>query len=230
MDIPDLPMYDGDLWGRFYLDHFEKGATSYSTRRDDGCLQELRIADYYRTELPEGEVRALQHVKGHVLDVGCGVGASILWLQKQGIRVTGIDISPGAVEVARRRGARDARVMSVWDLPQIEERFDTVIFIGNNTGLVVSLEKTGEMFDMLRDVTNEGAVLVCHSVDPTATDDPSHLEYHKWNKERGRYIGQWFDIVLFEPDVLKSICREHGWESREVIDSGQRYFLIADKV
>ena len=242
MDIPDLPIYDGDLWGRFYLDYFEKGTPSYYLRRDDGCLQEISIADYFRSELNDLESRAMERVRGHVLDVGCGVGAGILWLQRQGIAVTGIDISPGAIEVAGKRGAKDARTMSLWDLANVEERFDTVTFMGNNMAIAGSLERTGEMLDILRGVTNEGAVLIGNSVDPTATDEPSHLAYHKWNAERGRYVGQvtirteyagftepWFDIVLFEPEVLKSICKDHGWEPREVIDSGGRYFLIADK-
>ena len=242
MGIPDLPIYDGDLWGRFYLDYYEKGTPSYYLRRDDGSLEELSIADYFRSELTDLESRALEHVKKHVLDVGCGVGAAILPLQERGIRVTGIDISPGAIEIARKRGAEDARVMSLWDLPQVAERFDTVIFVGNNTGLAGTLEKTGEMLDILRGVTNEGAVLIGNSVDPTATDEPSHLAYHKWNAERGRYVGQvtirteyegftepWFDILLFEPEVLKSICEDHGWEPRKIIDNAGRYFLIADK-
>ena len=241
MEIPDLPIYDGDLWGRFYRDCYEKGEAIYHIRRDDGYLDELNASGYFRTELSELESQALSNAKGHVLDVGCGVGASILWLQKQGIQVTGIDISPGAVEIARERGAKDARVMSLWDLPQIGEKFDTVIFVGNNTGLAGSLEKTGEMLDMLRDITNDDAVLICHSINPTATDNPAHLAYHKWNIERGRYKGQatirteydgytepWFGLVLFEPDVFKSLCENHGWHPREMIgDNG--YFLIADK-
>ena len=243
MDIPDIPICEDDLWGRFYRDYYEKETPNYYIRRDDGCLDESSIGSYFRTELSELESQSLGHVKGHVLDVGCGVGASILWLQDRGVKVTGVDISPGAVEVARKRGARDARVMSLWDLPRIEERFDTVIFVGNNMGLAGSLEKTGEMLDMLRGVTSDGAVLVGGSTDPTATDDPSNLAYHKWNTERGRYVGQvkiraeyagytepWFDILLFEPHVLKSLCRDHGWEPREIIDRSGRYFLIADKI
>lgn len=241
-DWQDMPICEGDLWGRFYRDYYEKGTGTYFLRRDDGGL-DVDAGNYFRTELSELESQALQQVKGHVLNVGCGVGASILWLQKRGIRVTGIDISPGAVEIARKRGAQDARVLSLWDLPRIGEKFDTVIFIGNNTGLAGNLEKTGEMLEMLRGITTDGAVLICHSLDPTATDEPSHLAYHEWNKERGRYVGQvtiraeydgltepWFDIVLFEPDVLKSLCKEHGWAPREIMGDGGRYFLIADKV
>ncbi len=241
MEIPELPIHD-DLWGKFYRDHYENDATTYYIRRDDGFLDKCGIGGYFRT-LRGREAEALEDAKGHVLDVGCEVGAGILWLQEKGLRVIGVDLSPGAVGIARKRGAQDARAMSLWDVPQMKERFDTVILMGNNTGLAGSLEKTGEMLEMLRGITNDGAVLIGDTINPVETSDPGNLAYHKWNTERGRYIGQvsirteyggftepWFDIVLFEPDVLKKLCQAHGWKPRETITQGPGYFLIADKV
>ena len=43
-----------------------------------------------------------------VLDVGCGEGANSVLLAKLGARVTGIDISPAAIDVARRRAAANS--------------------------------------------------------------------------------------------------------------------------
>jgi SAM-dependent methyltransferase len=37
------------------------------------------------------------------VDVGCGTGNYAVWLAKQGFRMTGIDISPAAVQLARRQ-------------------------------------------------------------------------------------------------------------------------------
>lgn len=240
-DWREMPIYDGDLWGWFYRDCFDNGSAVYQIRRDDGLSEDADAASYFRTEISGNEAEALSHAKGHVLDVGCGVGATILWLQKQGLDITGIDISPAAVEIARERGARDARVLSLWDLPNIGEKFDTVTFIGNNTGLVYKLENTGKLLDMLRGITNDGAVLIANSVDPTATGNPVHLAYQEQNIERGRYKGQvalrieykgftepWIGLVLFGPDLLKSLCEEHGWRPRKIIGNGQ-YFLVADR-
>lgn len=68
-----------------------------------------------------------------ILDVGCGMGANAVQFAKLGARVTGIDISPKAIEVARER----ARLNGVEDrvtfecspfenLTLTEERFDIV--------------------------------------------------------------------------------------------------------
>lgn len=48
--------------------------------------------------------RLLADLRGKsVLDVGCGEGEDALILSKLGAHVTGLDLSPGAIEVARRR-------------------------------------------------------------------------------------------------------------------------------
>jgi hypothetical protein len=58
-----------------------------------------------------------------------------LELQARGREVVGIDSSPLAVEVARRRGVRDARVLPFEQVGPALGRFDTVVMYGNNFGL-----------------------------------------------------------------------------------------------
>jgi 2-polyprenyl-3-methyl-5-hydroxy-6-metoxy-1,4-benzoquinol methylase len=43
--------------------------------------------------------------KGKVLEVGCGTGTNAVWMAEQGFQVTAMDISAGAVEMARRKAA-----------------------------------------------------------------------------------------------------------------------------
>jgi trans-aconitate methyltransferase len=66
---------------------------------------------------------------GTALDAGCGTGADAVWLANRGWRVTAVDVSPTAVESARRRaGGLDIewRVADVntWEPPQ---RYDLVV-------------------------------------------------------------------------------------------------------
>jgi SAM-dependent methyltransferase len=42
---------------------------------------------------------------GRVIDLGCGTGANAIWLVQQGFETTGMDISPLAIERARKRAA-----------------------------------------------------------------------------------------------------------------------------
>jgi SAM-dependent methyltransferase len=39
---------------------------------------------------------------GKIIDLGCGVGNYVIWFAKKGYKITGIDISKNAIEIARR--------------------------------------------------------------------------------------------------------------------------------
>jgi SAM-dependent methyltransferase len=69
-----------------------------------------------------------------VLDVGCGTGNATIPAAKLAARVTGLDASPGLIEIAREKGA-DAMVEVDWlvgdaqAMPFEEDSFDRVISI-----------------------------------------------------------------------------------------------------
>jgi len=69
-----------------------------------------------------------------LLDVGCGTGNATIPAAKLAARVTGLDFSPGLIEVAREKGA-DAMVEVDWivgdaqAMPFEDESFDRVISI-----------------------------------------------------------------------------------------------------
>jgi methylase of polypeptide subunit release factors len=46
--------------------------------------------------------------------------------------VVAIDVSPGAVAVARKRGVRDVRLLALEDVDESRGRFDTLVMYGNN--------------------------------------------------------------------------------------------------
>lgn len=68
----------------------------------------------------------------HVLDAGCGVGGTSLWLAQRGVSVTGINISKRQLEIARRR-TRDLDVelleRDFTDTKLPDASFDAIIFL-----------------------------------------------------------------------------------------------------
>lgn len=48
----------------------------------------------------------LEISSGRALDLGCGTGTNAIWLAQQGLEVTGLDLSPLAIEKAKGRAER----------------------------------------------------------------------------------------------------------------------------
>lgn len=74
-------------------------------------------------------------ISGAVLDAGCGTGEDALHLAAKGYEVTGLDLSPTAIELARSKaGIRgldvEFAVADALDLRSWEGRFDTVVDSG----------------------------------------------------------------------------------------------------
>jgi SAM-dependent methyltransferase len=76
----------------------------------------------------------LARAVGPVLDVGCGPGRHVLALAERGVVALGIDITPAALDVARRRGA-PVLGRSVFDRVPGAGRWSTALLLDGNLGI-----------------------------------------------------------------------------------------------
>jgi hypothetical protein len=158
-----------------------------------------------------------------------------LELQRRGRSVVGIDISPGAVEVARGRGVRDVRLLAFQEVDDSLGRFETIVMLGNNFGLFGSPSKARRLLRRLRPLADR---IVAASIDPHATEDPAHLAYQERNRRRDRMAGQlrlrvryrdligpWFDYLFVSPDEMASILEGTPWRITRLLQSGSAYYV-----
>jgi SAM-dependent methyltransferase len=80
---------------------------------------------YHRSRLDERRFHPPQEYRGTLLDVGCGVGDSLVQARSEGWRCVGVEISPEAAAVARSRGF-DVIVGDATNVDYPEESFDVV--------------------------------------------------------------------------------------------------------
>jgi len=234
-----------DAYGQQIWSFYQKKEGFELVERDDKYINLSMGAPRYFApykDWPEREKKAIKFAKGKVLDIGSGAGRVSLYLQKKGLDVLGIDNSPLAVKVCKKRGVK-ARVLPIEKVDQLDQSFNTILMFGNGFGLFGSFKKARKLFNKLFKITTSEALIIAESTDPYKTEESCHLNYHKLNKKRGRmpgqlririrfkeYVGDWFDYLLVSKKEMKEILKGTGWRVKEFIDSKNSiYFAIIEK-
>ena len=223
-----------DAFGHALLDAQLGEEVNEIVERDDGYFDSIPTKGYfsdYEAWSPI-EQKAMLFVKGRVLDIGCGAGRHLLHLQKRGYSVLGIDISPLALDVCRKRGLRKLKLMPIERIDFKPNSFDTVLMMGNNFGLFGNLEKAKRLLKRFHRITSKDALIIASTRDPYKTDNPAHLQYHKMNKRKGRmsgqvkirgryqkYKGRWFDYLMVSKEEMTQILSNTGWKIKKFLDT-----------
>ena len=214
--------------------------------RDDGYIESESIAQYFQ---PYGAWnrsarKAMEFVRGRVLDVGVGAGRHALHVQEHGHDVVGIDNSPKALEVCRLRGLEDARGCPVTQMGPFLGTFDTVLMLGNNFGFTSSRKRAPWLLKRLASLTSPDARIVAETRDVYRTDNPEHLAYHERNRARGRMAGQvrlriryhahatpWYDYLFVSPEEMEEHVRPTPWRIHDILsdDPDGQYVAILEK-
>ena len=217
-----------DAFGHAVWDHAHGKNAFEIIERSDGRFDISSGPAAYLAEptfWSQHEKAALEkHAHGRVLDIGCNAGRHALYLQEHGLDVLGVDVSPLAIAVAKKRGLKSALLLSIDELTAELGLFDTILMLGNNFGLFGNAARAKRLLRRFRKLTRPGATLIVESLDVYATSDPDHLAYLAANRERGRMGGQirmraryrrfvtpWFDYLMVSPAEMEALLDGTGW-------------------
>jgi len=233
---------EDDAFGAALLAHLEdrtNGRVLMLEINDGRSMPAMEPASFFAgyEEWLRWERELLAGIEGPVLDLGCGAGRHLVHLQAQGLRVTGVDISPGSIEVCRRRGVRDVRLADLRTPPD-DERWQAVLMLCGNFGLAGSWNETRTLLTELHRVCAPGAVLVADSVDPLTATDRVSLAYRAAKQAIGRHPGEidlrlrfgdlvtpYWSLLNLPFDEVPSIVHETGWELEKHLRDGADHAL-----
>jgi len=235
-----------DAFGNGLYDYFIGESVHEVIERDDGYIVVWNGPGAYFAEFDDwqpAEREAMNFAFGKVLDIGCGAGRHALYLQHTGLKAMGIDVSPLALEVCEQRGLVNTRECPITEVNSNLGKFDTIIMMGNNFGLLANPRRARWLLRRFYSMTSQNGRLIAASNDPYKTDDEDHLAYHTRNRQRGRMSGQirirvryrgikdkWFDYLMVSKAEMEDILIGTGWQVREYIDSGNaQYIAVIEK-
>jgi SAM-dependent methyltransferase len=115
-----------EVWESSFAEQIARGA--YNTAPVEALVR--NVSYYLRDRAPDQDYSGL-----HFAEMGCGAGPNLVWLAEKGIRVSGVDIAPTALDLCRqnleRRGlgehVGDLTEASVADVPWDDGSLDGIL-------------------------------------------------------------------------------------------------------
>ncbi|GAA4274332.1 class I SAM-dependent methyltransferase [Aquimarina gracilis] len=228
-----------DIFGEAIKDHYNQNSTEdiivQAPDFDDDIIPTAYLFRSYQ-EMPSIEQRALDLSKGKTLDIGCGAGSHSLYLQNEKkLDVTAIDVSQGGIEIAKKRGVRQAYVENVYHLQDV--KFDTLLLLMNGSGIIGKLNNIDRFLSHIKTLLHpNGQVLIDSSdISYLFTDEDGGF----WIDASAGYYGEmqyrlqyknkqsdWFDWLYIDFNTLQNAANAHGFLC-ELILEGESYDYLA---
>jgi len=218
--------------------------------RDDGYKDIELIERYFKSysDWPEVERKILDEIKGKVLEIGCNVGEHLRYLQSKGIDAYGIDISEGAVELAKERGVKNVFLMDAKEMNFPDKSFDAVLILYYGLGLAGTIDDERKLLKDIYRITAERGLLIGSSIDALQTNNPLHIAYQEFNKKKGKsfgditqvtlrlrhkeYVGEWYNFLFINPNGLSELIKDTGWKLSKAIPEkigGRAWYYVLSK-
>jgi SAM-dependent methyltransferase len=223
-----------DPHGAAVLDCFRGAADAMLICHQDGARDDVPAAFWLREAIDPLEAQALALCRGRVLDVGAGTGLHALALQRRGLDVTAIDISPDCVTIMRERGVRDARAADLYAFG--DGPFDTIINLCNGLDKVGRLADLPRFLDCMRRLLAPGGLLIADSFDLRVGADAAGRAAIARKLAAGRYFGEIdlrfeyngrsgpaFSVLHVDSETLAQVASEHGWSCAKLGERGGHY-------
>jgi SAM-dependent methyltransferase len=180
-----------------------------------------------------------------ILELGCGTGRALLPLARQGYRVTGVDISPQMLEIARRKieaeGLADRVTLVEQDMRQLalDGRFNLAFVAVNSFMHLLTVDDQMAALSRIREHLEPGGRLVLDlfnpdlgrlldfrgqvSLDKVLIDPETGHRLMKMRSDRADLSRQTIDITFMFDEV-----DEQGVVRRTLVSFSVRYLFCAE--
>ncbi|WP_299701071.1 class I SAM-dependent methyltransferase [uncultured Pontibacter sp.] len=229
--------YTNDPVGTAIQDYLQGNKEAKIVVESNLTEDDVIAVDYlFRTseEMPELELLALQECRGRVLDVGAGAGCHSLALQEQGLDVTALDISAGAVEAMKLQGIRHVLQQNVFELNAGD--YDTLLLLMNGIGIAGDLAGLERFLEHAKKLLRPGGQILLESSDILymfEEEDGSVLldlnagyygEVFYNMRYKAQETGE-FKWLFIDPAILEDYATAHGYTFEQLYEGEYGNYL-----
>jgi len=222
-----------DILGKALKDFYEgrKNQPTLLIHNHYGDPDFMDPAIYFRNpqEMPKVELFAMSLCEGRILDVGAGVGAHVLHLQKQGLDITAVELSEVACKIMKKRGVTKIINKDFFEIK--ESGFDMIFCMMNGIGFAGTIEGLKYTLDHARKLLVPGGMILFDSSDVSYLYPKGRLKAQPYFGELdycyqyGDTWGNWFKWLYIDHRKMAEISREMGWHLQILYQDQTGHFL-----
>lgn len=223
--------HEANLFGKALSDTYHNRIKGPFYVCDDAGRETPLDMDFYlRDELEKFEKDALNFATGKILDVGCGPGRVLKYLQNKDFDVTGFDVDSAAIQLCKERGLEN---VFVGDFNNIEQFgvFNTILFMNRTICTAGTLEAVKLILQKCYMCCLNNGILIFDSYEvkaELAKETPGIIQNKLWFKY-GDSLGKPFYRVCFSSFVAKELIQNTGWVEEKIIKHKDIYCMLCRK-
>ncbi len=166
----------------------------------------------------------------NIVDLACGTGSSSLSLAKKGFKITGVDLAPQMLEVAREKSSEEKAEIDFvkQDMRhfQLPEPTDMVVVYQDGLNYMLEEEDLKKVFNRVYSQLNEGGMFVfdINSVDKISTN---HGEVTCYDEDKMTLIWESFyvsDKEIWEISLTGFLKRSDGYFEKFKETHREKYY------
>jgi len=217
-----------DLFGRALRDHLHGEMDGPFLVCDETGEYPIDLEFYFTAEPTALETQALAHARGRILDVGCGPGRILKYLQTRGHDAIGLDIDTIAIQLCEERGVTNVVVESFHNLDRFAP-VDTILWLNRTLCTAGKISQIRALLQSSRNTCSPGAIMILESYEVRAelANRGDGIRQNTLHYRYGGEIGEPFTRTFFSSSIAHAMLTETRWTDIEIMRDDDIYVAIA---
>jgi 2-polyprenyl-3-methyl-5-hydroxy-6-metoxy-1,4-benzoquinol methylase len=219
-----------NLWGKAIADCYHKQQKNPFYICDEKGEYPLDLAFFLNNKPDDYECDMLKFVKGKILEIGCGAGRIMKYLQDNGHNITGFDIDSTLISLCKERGINNVYEESYINMEKFGI-FDTIITLNRTIGIAGTITGVKAFLRQCYASTKVDGILIFDSLEvrPELSTTVAGVYERKLRYKYEDQYGEWFSWINFSSDIARKLLTETSWNIEKITTHEDTYCMLCSR-